>query len=404
MEDSNTTIRRRSLIAAIGTGAVTGCLRGANDVSDSPAGPQGNSDTGTQPAGSSPTESQADSGESANNSVSLTTAWEQFYEPVGSPVLGEGVLYSGSRSGVQAFSTSNGELQWRSGDGYTPVEGVLDGDSLIYGLDLEPGLFRVSRDSGERLAAADIGPTGRTPAVTDNHVVIGTANDLGSDGTENRLVGFRKSDLTETWSITNTDVKYTHGLGYEGHAIVGFGGQTSRAIESRDAGTGELRWSVEGNLMAPPALLDGDLIALTLTGEGLEIRFIDPGTGVAGGRTVLTREDPSTSLFGRPLLSSGRIFIPAFGTVYAISPGEGVDWSVDTEARFNTKPAIYGDNLWVAPVATGDRRDRRLLAFDLASGEVEAEVQFPSTPTRPFDFGSQLGIQFSDRIGAYNVG
>jgi outer membrane protein assembly factor BamB len=398
--DERRSYRRRTVVAALGVGAVTGCLRAGTQPDGSPTG----APTETGDTTETPSETATPTGP-----VSLSQAWGSFFEPEGEPLPADETLYIGSNAGVRAIATGDGTERWRSGDERVTFAGSLDGDGLYYTTPLYDGVTRLDRDSGEVLASTEFGPAGARPAVAGDHVVVGTNHNAGSDGPSNTLAGFSKTDLTQSWSVSDPDVKYTDGLGYDGRAIVGFGESPSPQIQARDPGTGAVDWSLDGYIIDPLQVHEGALYAPLLT-NGVELVRIDPTTGDVAWRHTLEQRRESRYVFSAaPALHEGRAYLASYWQVHAIDLETGeTDWTVTTDQPVDARPALVGDYLWVVPRATPDQeqdgqRSRQLLGFDPESGDLQVERQLTASTRRPFAFGSRLGVLMADRVAAFDV-
>jgi hypothetical protein len=398
--DERRSYRRRTVVAALGVGAVTGCLRAGTQADGSPTG----APTETGDTTGTPSETATPTGP-----VSLSQAWGSFFEPDGDPLLADGTLYMGSASGVRAIATSDGTERWRSNGERVRFAGSLDDDGLYYTTPLENGLTRLARGSGEVLASIDFGPTGARPAVAGDHVVVGTDHNAGTDAPPNTLAGFSKTDLSQSWSVSEPDVKYTDGLGYDGRAIVGFGESPYAQIQARDPATGAVDWSLDGYIAAPLQIHEGALYA-PLAANGVELVRIDPASGDVVWRHTLEQRGESSFVFSAaPALHEGRAYLAAYRQVHAIDLETGeTDWTATTDQLVDVRPAVVGDYLWVVPRATPEQeqdgqRNRQLLGFDRESGELQVQLQLTASTRQPFAFGSRLGVLMDDRLAAFDV-
>jgi len=147
-------------------------------------------------------------------SLPVPTSWTtQFIEPtVGVDAPGDMVIF-GAKSPydgdplVSAFDLESGETQWMTTGPGEPSSPVAVDDDKVYVFSKTGPVFALDHQTGDqlweasipRVNLADLGVVQFAPVLVDDLVVVpvsGTEDDV-----VDRLVGFRRSDGTETFSI-----------------------------------------------------------------------------------------------------------------------------------------------------------------------------------------------------------
>ncbi|WP_336337662.1 outer membrane protein assembly factor BamB family protein [Haloarcula brevis] len=392
---------RRTLLATLGSGLLTGCLRTGTGppATATPAGTQSDAELSTGEVTASPTVTST-----PEPPVSLTREWNAFFHPTGEAVVDDGTVYSGSREGVRALSVTDGTERWRTEQDRISLLGTVEGDSLYYTSFLEPGLYSASTETGAIAATADIGPAGGSPVVTSDHVVVGTDHNA-NDGTTNEVVGLSKRDLSRVWSVSETGRSYTGGVAFGGQAIVGFGTGDQNRIEARNPATGTVDWAVDGYVIAPLRQYDGALYAPVAGGAGVELVKIDPDGSVAWRHLLEERTDSMYVYTAAPTFYRNRAYFASYSQVHAVDldTGETV-WQTTTDRPMESSPAVVGDYVWVTPTELPDEeRNRVLYGFDIETGDKVVHTRFAASTHAALALGNTLAVVMENQIAAFSL-
>jgi outer membrane protein assembly factor BamB len=273
----------------------------------------------------------------------------------GQPVVDEGAAYVNTAAGaVRAYDVETGELRWETTPGGREASvPAVGGDGTVYvttdeavvALDPDTGAARTLLDSGGTFGTADT----RGPAPT---VARGTLY-VVADG---RLHALAAPDGDELWSAAAP-------------AAVGAPAAASTGVYAGatlfDPKTGERRWSVDINLVHPPAATDRTVYVVT--DAGLEARDAADGTRRwRFGRVELQA----------PAVDDGTVYVGGVGDgsgLYALDAGTGtVEWS-ENSGYLGGPPVVAGDSVYALMPgpsrATSDDYWWGLRAFDRDAGE-----------------------------------
>ncbi|MBX0325426.1 PQQ-like beta-propeller repeat protein [Halomicroarcula sp. F13] len=398
MTDSNlTNYSRRTLLATLGTGFLTGCLRTGADTA-----PTQTTSTAAQSETATATD-VATATKTPEPPVSLSREWNAFFEPTGAPFVDGKTIYSGSRKGVRAIVADDGTERWRTEQELISLRGTLDNDALYYTSFLEPGLYRANAGTGAVEATADVGPAGGRPVVTSDYVVVGTDHNSGGD-TTNEIVGLSKRDFSRIWSVSETDTSYGGGIAFDGRAIVGFGTPNQSRIEARNPATGVVEWAVDGYLTAPLQQYDGSLYA-PVASAGVDLLKIAPADGTVVWRHTLEQLNDSMYVYtAAPTFDGDRAYFASYSQVHAIdlATGETV-WKTTTDRPIKATPAIVGDYVWVVPTALPDEeRNRELYGFDIETGEKVIQTRFAASTHNALSLGDTLAVVMENQVAAFS--
>jgi len=392
---------RRTLLATLGSGLLTGCLRTGTETPSTatPTEAQSNSEISTTEVTTSPAVTST-----PEPPVSLAREWNAFFNPIGSAVVDNNAVYSGSREGVRALSVTDGTERWRTKQDRISLLGTVDSDTLYYTSFLEPGLYKASTETGEIAGTADIGPAGGPPAVTEDYVVVGTDHN-SNDGTTNKVIGLSKRDFSQVWSVSETDRSYTGGIAFNGQAIVGFGTGDQNRIEARNPATGTVTWTVDGYVTAPLQQYDESLYAPVASGAGVELVKIGPDGSVAW-RHVLEEQNDSMYVYtAAPTFSRNRAYFASYSQVHAVDLDTGdTVWQTTTDRPMKSSPAIVGDYVWVTPTELPDEeRNRELYGFDIETGEKQVQTRFAASTHDALALGNTLAIVMENQVVAFSL-
>lgn len=262
--------------------------------------------------------------------------------------LGEGfavgsVAVDGDRvyAGETVRDLGSGEVVWSSDHSFG-LANVYDG--VVYGgyagrhpeeeIDREPGVQAIDADSGELIWHAELGTSGRYPAVGEDSVYVAIEDVFCVD----RGSGDRE------WTVSREDA------GFSGHTL----GDDYLIAESREdvvyafdtsSGEGVWRFDLDGSLEGSVAVADG---AIYLGSRGGEEPFysLDESSG-----EVLWNTREGKSLRGAPAVADEVVYLADFDTLEARDVDDGeLLWSYEHSHHFNhdltvVEGRIYGSTV-----------------------------------------------------------
>lgn len=396
-------MKRRHFLAAGGVMGCSGCLRLVS-----------NRDTTSPQAENSPSETVEPTTEArtTESSTEFSSVWSNFYHMVGgaSSIQSGDHVYCGTRTGVRAISTTTGSTTWEidASETNTRPHGFAGAanDTYLYFTTNQSdsgAVYQLGLGDGRVRNSLTFGPMGSAPAVTDNYVIVGEEE---TEDTQSQLVCLDEDSFEIVWSVDDV-VDYQGGVGNDQSAIVAYDNGSENRIESRDAATGEVRWSLSGLLGARMQVHDGALY-IPITGAGESIWRVNPVTGAVEWKQSIEQDESSMVVrIAPPAVQDGRVYFAANKTVRAfdVSSGESL-WEVQTSAPIDSSPVVHDGIVWVTPAnpsSSDSDRNRQLLGFDQGSGEQLVDRTMVANTIRPFDFGDQLGVKMDGQLTAYNV-
>lgn len=296
------------------------------------------------------------------------------------PAIDGDRLYVPGRDEVSAIDVT-GETRWRSphripgptgrtGTGQSTVEAPpTAADGAVY-VPTRAGLVALEADSGSRRWAVE-GPLGRaSPAVADGTLFVGGHRDV--DGERVPAVSALDAESgEEDWRFEPPRSVPTHPVVADDVVYVGSRGTHLYAL---DAGTGDVRWTLEFEWpVGTPAPYEDGLLA-NVGGRLYAIEGGDGGTDPWAG--VVSPGTPGASVGdgdGEPAAYADDDFY--FGTAgYAVSTE--VDVETDPDAPVDLSVAVEGDRI------DGDEGVK--LEFALTNGG-EAPIVVDSGAPAPFE-------------------
>nr|WP_282594585.1 PQQ-binding-like beta-propeller repeat protein [Halomarina salina] len=210
----------------------------------------------------------------------------------GAPVVGGGLAYFPTDTGLRAWSSGEGTERWRLASSAATFAPALTTDGLfVAAADGPLGAF--DADVVDELLSDADAPTRRwrsdvaavtPPVTTDERVLVGTAAD--------ELRGFsHEGDPVWTESLPGRPAPPVDA---DGTAVVATTASDGVAIRALDVGSGDRRWerSLDGSLAAPPVATD-DAVVLPVTGGENGERHSIRALAVTDGSSLWERPLPS---------------------------------------------------------------------------------------------------------------
>ncbi len=341
--------------------------------------------------------------------IELIQRWKVPIELTGWPVVAGETIYAATGNRVTAIGP-DGTRKWTTpleqeqeepdGFAYRFHGGFLYVTTLhITGDNPTGSIYKLRGTDGTVESSQEIGPISSPPAVTNDHVVVGT--DYFNKRSTNTLLGLSTDGLTEQWRVSESDIEYRGGVGHAGLAFVGFGGSGTSRFEARNPDSGDVVWDVQGLLGSAPVVYDDAIVAHF----GNEVHRYHPDDGDRRWGFHLSYPDDHTYLFyGAPRFESGTGFFGFFHTVLAFDPSTGqAEWSGTIEGVIDHPPTLAGGIVWVAPeTPTGDSKTT-IIGFDSERGGMVFERTFDTETKPPLAINGDLVIVQQSSIAAYRI-
>ncbi|WP_135806107.1 PQQ-like beta-propeller repeat protein [Halorussus marinus] len=396
--------RRRGVLAALGSLAVSGCLRltATGDATTTASETQGGT-TNDRVPDTEITENPATTTETTSDwDVELAPQWSRHLGP-GEHVLDGDTLYVADRDqttdlGLLALDVADGSRRWTVSSPYRTRSLALADDGTLYAgvgqlTETDGSLYAVDAESGsaEVVFDADQSPTRGSPLIGSDFVVFGTT--FHEDG-EDKLYGLSRDGHDVRWSASVEDGSYTGGVLADGTAYVGGFDYRFGAL---DPATGQWAWREDWQL-APdtdPVVKDGSLLFVDAD-RGLEL--LDPATGEEVWRHAVERETNVLSHVSGPVFDGDVAFFTVGPNVHAAGIGGDELWSVELPNPVRYSPAVVGDVVWVATQDTDV-----LHGLDVETGETVFRTQLPANTERTAAAGDRLFAFLDDRVLAFTV-
>jgi outer membrane protein assembly factor BamB len=374
-------MRRRAIIGALGSGALAGCLRFREPVSEEP--------NEFNQASDNPAERRSDDSDNTGSESNEMYDWEFKAEaPLTSPVLGDNHVYVGSvDQSLSALDRSTGETVWSiEGDEVFTPPTIIGGEVYTYA---GGSVLRIDPDDGEilgELRATSAYLIADDIILTD-HTLLGSAEPSG-------FVAFDRSDGTRRWQ---SELGGMNGLAI-GEDVFVFGSTDDTTKETRvhtlDRQTGEALWSLSRD-----ELTDERVKLAFATHNGIIAMVGDTGTvyGVdAVDGTVLWETETSHQRdpnhggndFPTPVDFNGEFVICSL-EIQAINAETGeLTWTAGSGLpEIRTAPPTYKNNaldrlkidgILYYPAGVGEYN--RIIGVT-SSGEIAVDVDVP----KPFE-------------------
>jgi outer membrane protein assembly factor BamB len=370
-------MRRRAIIGALGSGALAGCLRFRESVSEEPNEFNQTSDN--------PAERRSDDSDNTGSKSNEMYDWEFKAEaPLTSPVLGDNHVYVGSADqSLSALDRSTGETVWSiEGDEVFSPPTIIGGEVYTYA---GGSLLRIGPDDGEIL-----GELRATSAYLIADDIILTDHTLLGSSEPSGFVAFDRSDGTRRWQ---SELGGMNGLAI-GEDVFVFGSTDDTTKETRvhtlDRQTGEALWSLSRD-----ELTDERVKLAFATHNGIIAMVADTGTvyGVdAVDGTVLWETETSHQRdpnhggndFPTPVEFSGEFVICSL-EIQAMNAETGeLTWTAGSGLpEIRTAPPTYKNNaldrlkidgILYYPAGVGEYN--RIIGVT-SSGEIAVDVDVP---------------------------
>lgn len=276
----------------------------------------------------------------------------------------DGTVYAATDDGtVHALEAANGDERWAESleGGRTQCPCVVDG-RVVVGTDAGE-LVALNAANGKREWTAELAGPVAGPTAADGTVYVGTSEDPtayavdATDGDELWSTGLGL-DAVDYPAVTDDGVYIGAERSLEGELY---------ALDPID---GDERWVHEGSRMQSPTVIEGDIVAPSLTVE------------------VLTASGVSHRQFGfrghvlsSPAATSDALFAGSTGGRFA-AVDRGHEWNTDVGGRPISAPAVTdeavyltngGPELVALAVETGDQRWSRPLEGEFATGPTVAD-------------------------------
>jgi len=229
-----------------------------------------------------------------------------------SPVVGDGVIYAGGKSGLGAYDLATGEARW-----YTPID-ASDAWSSYASPILTPGLVLqlVARRGIVALAQTDGAILWEAPLDVEYQYAepVLLDGDLITGGTRSHLARLRVSDGDLVWHLDVLEGQYAAALSVDDQRI--YTASPSGFVQAFDPASGEQQWRLQTGTdlldMTPYARgVHSVLAAPTRVGSALLVgandgilRVVDPATGA-----VRAQADFGTPLTSAPVALDGGGFV-----------------------------------------------------------------------------------------------
>lgn len=263
-----------------------------------------------------------------------------------SPVVADGVLYVGSKSGfLYAIDAHSGVERWNVDLGQYIVRSspAVDGERIYVTNGYE--LIALARETGERVWAQTISFAGTTSPTIHGGMIF-VAGQTGG------VYAFNQETGEQRWHIQTSGLLFASPTVIDGHVFVA--NDTGKLIAIHPD-SGQIQWKFEAGsgVFAPVAASDGRIVFSTTTGTTFAL---EPTTGhvlwqFAGGGAS------GVAIAGDIVIVGGDA-----GGVSGLSAATGEPlWLIPTGSTIRSAPTVSGT---VAIVASG----RTLYGLDVTTG------------------------------------
>jgi outer membrane protein assembly factor BamB len=164
------------------------------------------------------------------------------------PVVGDGVVYAGGKSGMGAYDLSTGAARWytpiESSDAWSSYASPMLAQGLVVQLVARRGIVALAQADGAILweASLDVEYQYAEPVLLDGDLITG--------GARSHLARLQVSDGGLTWHLNKLEGQYPAGLSVDDQRI--YTASPSGFIQAFDPASGEQLWRLETG----PDLLD----------------------------------------------------------------------------------------------------------------------------------------------------
>lgn len=288
----------------------------------------------------------------------------------GTPLLANGVLYSGGSDGaLYAFDAQTGDVRW-SAKRFDAIENaVAIANDLVIGAGQNKQVVALNRNTGREVWAFEASAfVFNAPLVVDEQVFVAT---------HEKLHALELKTGRQSWEVKLGDRPAIVGSPAFAHQTVFV--TAGPKLFAFDAASGDERWRVELDQTFYPAALD-DRMVFAGNADG-HLHAYDQATGEERWKFKSgfgTRED----IWSAPAISGDRVYIGSRDqSVYAIDAESGEKvWSFKTAGDAVGDPVIsdgliyVSDSNHVLPAGM-----RRLHALDAATGKEIWRFEIQST-------------------------
>jgi outer membrane protein assembly factor BamB len=422
---------RRALLA--GVGAATASLAGCTAPTDSDA-------TETSTAAEPATTSEGTSDPAI--SLSSEAAWSTFGHDAGhtghnprasgvgsdpeqawsspvdgiytlrEPAVADGTVFIGSKQSLWAFDAASGEAAWTTYmDGMTHHFAPTYRDGTLYALAKQSGGvdnaatgFVSAIDPGTGEIQWSVGAPVTSTVTHDGSRLVVAAKEDGAayvqalDAASGEPQWRFDVPDADRSSITGTPA-YANGTLYVPATLLAADGTKSGRLYALDPETADVQWTVEtsGALAVSPVATGNRVYVAARDGT---VRALTPDGG-----TEWTA-DAGARVYTRPTFADGRLFVLTAGDVVAFGDGGEKLWRAGSERTQMTGMSVGGDTLYVGgeplfalDVATGDVR------FDLPvsvyHGAYGAPVAVEDVLYAGICIKDELGARYDNYVRAY---
>lgn len=264
---------------------------------------------------------------SSNNTVEREWSYSTEDAVAASPIIDNGVLYVGDRSGnIYALDASSGEAVWQSKIGSKIVRsGAVTSNAILFGNE-DNQLRSVSKDTGNVLWTQDLGRTALGITAINGTAYVGRS-------------GYGKMYAVD---VTTGDINWEY----------------------------EARGGIQSNIAAAPAVTENKVVFGSANSYIVALNRSDGSriwTYDSGEDGTLSSSSGNSRIGGAPSIHNNTVYAANnLGSVMSISLSDGSEnWKYNASAAVSTSPCIDGDNVYV-----GDN-DGIVYALDTTSGDAQ---------------------------------